>query len=77
LLKSVKELEKLSSTPLDKCPTYAPTLSKCTENEGTVCYQLQKLKQFENAISYFASNYKAYCTKVKSYMKSRLTWSDV
>ena len=77
LLKSVRELEKLSSTPLDKWPTYASTLSKCTENEGTVCYQLQNLKQFENAKSYFASNYKAYCTKVKSCMKSRLTWSDV
>ena len=41
LLKSVKELEKLNSTPLDKWPTYASTLSKCTENEGIVCYQLQ------------------------------------
>ena len=52
LLKSVKEVEKLSFTPLDKWPTYASTLLKCTENEGNVLYESQKLKNFKvpNAI---------------------------
>ena len=38
LLRSVKEVDKLSSTPLDRWPTYAATLLKCTENDGATFY---------------------------------------
>ena len=34
LLRSVKEIEKLSTTALDKWSTYVSTLVKCTENDG-------------------------------------------
>lgn len=77
LLRSVKEVDKLSSTPLDRWPTYAATLLKCTENDGATFYQSQELKQFATAKVYFTSNYKTYCSKVSHCIKSRLAWSDL
>ena len=41
LLKTLKETNKLSSRPLDQWPTYAATLRKITEEEGSKVYQCQ------------------------------------
>ena len=71
LLRSVKEVDKLSSTHLDRWPTYAATLLKCTNNDdGAISYQSQELVQFETAKTYFTSTYKDYCSKVSDCIKS-------
>ena len=44
LLKTLKETEKLGSKPLDQWPTYAGTLGKCTDEDGSKVYQCQELK---------------------------------
>ena len=72
LLRSVKEVDKLSSTHLDRWPTYAATLLKCTNNNGAISYQSQELVQFEAEKTYFTSTYKDYCSKVSDCIKSRL-----
>ena len=70
LLRSVKEVDILSSTHLDRWPTYAATLLKCTNNNGAISYQSQELVQFEAAKTYFTSTYKDYCSKVSDCIKS-------
>lgn len=77
LLRSVKEVDKLSSTPLERWPTYAATLLKCTNNDGAISYQSQVLVQFEAAKALYASKYKDYCSTVSECIKSRLAWSDL
>ena len=77
LLKSVKEVDKLSTTQLDRWPTYAATLLKCTNNDGAMYYQSQKLVHFDAAKTHYASAYKTYCSKVSDCIKSRLAWSDL
>jgi len=47
LSRSVKEVDKLSSTHLDGWPTYAATLLNCTNNSGAISYQSQELVKFE------------------------------
>ena len=76
-LRSVKEIDKLSSSSLERWPTYVSTLLKCVETDGAVAYQSQKLKSFLEAKRYFESMYKAYCAKVSDCLKSRLSWSDL
>ena len=77
LLQSVKEIEKLSTTSLDKWSTYAATLVKCTGNDRATIYQSQNLKGFVEAKAYFDRNYKECCSKVNDCLKSRLAWSDL
>ena len=77
LIRSVKEVDKLSSTQLHRWPTYATTLLKCTSNDGAISYQLQEIVQFEAAKTYFSSRYKEYCSKVSDCIKARLAWSDL
>jgi len=79
MLRSVKEIEKLSMTSLDKWSTYAVTLAKCTctVNDGTTTYQSQNLKGFVEAKAYFSNHYREYCSKVSGCLKSRLAWSDL
>jgi len=77
MLRSVKEIEKLSMTSLDKWSTYAATLAKCTVNDGTTTYQSQNLKGFVEAKAYFSNHYREYCSKVNGCLKSRLAWSDL
>ena len=72
LIRSVKEVDKLSSTHLDRWPTHAATLLKCTNNNGAMSYQSQKLVHFHAAKIYFTSTYKNYCSKVSNCIKSRL-----
>ena len=78
LLRSVKELDKLNSTPVAQWPTYASTINKCTTNEdGTTTYQAQRLKQYDEAKSYFATHCSSYCSKISDCIRSRLAWTDL
>ena len=78
VLKTLKEMDKLASKPLDQWPTYAATLSKCTtEEDGCTVYQLQKLRKFSEAQAYFSSNCEEYCLNVSQCIKSRLSWTDM
>ena len=78
LLRTLKEIEKLISKPLDQWPTYAATLSKCTEeDDGNKSYQCQDLARFSEAVSFYSSHYKDYCSRVSHCIKSRLSWSDL
>jgi len=62
-MESVKEIDKLSFSSLERWPMYAATLSKCSETDGAVS---QKLKGFLEVKRYFESMYKVYCTKVSN-----------
>ena len=77
LLKTLRETEKLAAKPLDQWPTYAATLAKCTCEEGDTVYQCQKLQRYPEALSYYSSKYKEYCSAVSEHIKSRLSWSDL
>ena len=77
LLKTLKETDKLSSMPLVEWPTYAATLKKCTEDNGSTIYQYQQLKKYSEALRYYASQYEEYCSRVSQCIKSRLSWSDL
>ena len=75
-LRVVKETEKLSAKNLDDWPTYASTLGRCVDEDGTVVYQCQEVKNFSSTKSFYTSHYKEYCSKVLDCIKSRLSWSD-
>lgn len=67
LMKSRKEVDKLSSTPLDKWAVYLATMEICsttTDVNGAIHvvyqYQYQELKQFTSAKTYHANHYRAY-----------------
>ena len=81
LIKSMKEIDKLSSTPLDQWAVYSATLEKCstTEANGKVIYQYQcqDLKQFTSAKMYYAIRYTAYCSVVTDCIRNRMRWSDL
>ena len=77
LLRTVKELNKLSSKGLEHWPTYADTLKKLTEENGETVYQLQALTHVSQAKEHFSSNHQQYCSSVTSCLKSRLAWSDL
>lgn len=77
LLKMLRETEKLALKTLNQWPTYAATLAKCTTDEGDTAYQYQKLKKYPEALMYYSSKYKEYCSSVGEHIKSRLAWSDL
>ena len=77
ILRTVKETEKLSSTPLDQWATFAATLKKCTSEDGNTIYQCQELKSFASAKAYYETHCVEYCTKVTQCIRSRLAWSDL
>ena len=77
LLRSVKEVEKLESTPLHQWPTYAATIKKCSQDGGNTVYQAQEFKHFDTAKDYFENHYTEYCSKITDSIKLRLSWSDL
>ena len=77
LLKSVKELEKLESSPLQQWPTYVATVKKCSKEGENTIYQAQQLKNFDTAETHFENHHVEYCTLIKNNIKSRLAWSDL
>ena len=72
LLRSIKEIDKLSAMPVSQWPTYASIITKCTTIAGNTEYQSQHLKRFDAAKSYYTSHSSAYCTEVSECIKSRL-----
>lgn len=77
LLKSIKELEKLESSPLRQWPTYVATIKKCSKEGENTIYQAQQLKNFDAAETHFENHHVEYCTLIKNNIKSRLAWSDL
>ena len=77
LVKSVKELEKLESLPLQQWPTYVATVRKCSKEGENTIYQAQQLKNFDAAETHFENHHVEYCTLIKNNIKSRLAWSDL
>ena len=77
LLRTVKEVNKLSLKPLQQWPTYAMTIKNITKEGGDSVYQCQSLKYFDQAVQHYSSQCKAYCTSITSCLKSRLEWSDL
>ena len=77
LLRTLKEINKLGSKPLDQWPTYAATMSKITEEDGTKVYQCQELKIFSAAVGLYSAKYGDYTSRVTRCIKSRLSWSDM
>ena len=77
LLRTLKEINKLGSKPLDQWPTYAATMSKITEEDGTTVYQCQELKNISAAVGLYSAKYGDYTSRVTRCIKSRLSWSDM
>lgn len=77
LLRTVKEVNKLSSKPLQQWPTYSMTLKSITKEGSDNVYQCQVLKKFDPAVQHYSSQCQAYCTSITSCLKSRLAWSDL
>ena len=77
LLRTVKEINKLSSKSLEHWSTYTATLKKLTEEDGEMVYQCQTLKKFEQAKRLYQSHHQEYCSSVTGCLKSRLAWSDL
>ena len=77
LLRTVKEVDKLSSCGLERWPTYAATLAKITEEDGKRVYQLQELKCFAQAKEHFTANFNEFCASVTTCFRTRLAWSDL
>ena len=88
VLKSSKEIEKLTMKPLKEWPVYSATLAKCstpTRSDGDLddnlseeaVYQSQELKQFLSAQRYYTNHYTEYCQAVTDCIKNRMNWSDV
>ena len=77
LLKTKREIEKLGSNPLDQWPTYAKVCANCEEEDGSVIYQCQILKNFSEAQTFYSSKYQEYSTAVNDHITSRLSWYDM
>ena len=77
LLRTVKEINKLSSLPLEKWPTYASTLKKILLEDGERVYQCQSLQNFDQAKNHYTAQYQHLCVSVTDCLKSRLAWSDM
>jgi len=73
LIRTVKEVNKLSSKPLEQWRTYCTTLSKLSDNK----YQSQELRNLAQVKSLYESKHAEYCTAVTICMKGRLVWSDL
>ena len=74
LVRTVKEINKLSVKPLEQWRTYCTTITKLDNGRS---YQGQQLKNVTQAKSFFENNHQKFCTTVTSCMKSRLAWSDL
>ena len=71
LIRTIKEVNKLSSKSLEQWKTYYTMLSKLSDNS----YQCQELRNIMEAKSLYESKHDKYCTAVTTCMKGRLAWS--
>lgn len=67
LLKTMKEMDKLSSKPLAK-------IKKVT---CEMVYQCQAIRNFLDAQSYFQDRSQDYCSRVIECIRSRMAWFDL
>ena len=74
LLHTVKEVNKLSSKPLEQWRTYCAILTKLCDGNN---YQCQELRNFSQAKSFYENKHDKFCTSVTACMKGRLAWSDL
>ena len=77
MIKTVKEINKLGTLPLDRWPTYAATLKKIMLEDSEYVYQCQAIKSFNEAKTMLTSKHKDYCSSITECLKSRLKWSDL
>ena len=81
LLRTVKDVNKLSDKPLEQWKTYSTTIKKVTTtiSGGKVenNYQCQGLHNLTQAKSFYEAKHQDYCASVTACMKSRLAWSDL
>ena len=77
LLRTVKEVNKLSSKSLEHWPTYSSTLKGITKEDGDKMYQHQHLQYYDQAVQHFTSHSQEYCTSITACLKSRLAWQDL
>lgn len=77
LLRTVQELNKLSSRSLQQWPTYSATLTNITQEDGSNFYQQQILRNLPEAERYYQAHFDEYCTSVTTCLKSRLEWTDL
>ena len=77
VLRSLKEIEKLTALSLSQWPTYSNTLAAiCNEDDGSHTYQGQALKRLEETQRYFENHAHEYSFNLKQCLISRLAWSD-
>ena len=74
LVRTVKEINKLSDKPLEQWRTYCTTITKLEDGRN---YQGQQLKNVSQAKSFFENNHQRICSAITSCMKGRLAWSDL
>ena len=77
LLRTVKEVNMLSSKPLDQWPTYATTLQKISLEDGKRVYQCQALCNYDRAKDHYSTHHQEHCASITGCLKSRLAWSDL
>ena len=71
---TVKEVNKLSSKPLEQRQTSCNTLTKLRDGNS---YQCQELRNLSQAKSFYESEHDEFCSSVTMGMKARLAWSDL
>ena len=78
LIRTVQELNKLSSKSLLQWPTYSSTpKSIATQEDGNKLYQQQLLRNYAEAEHPFSSHYEEYFTSITSCLKYRVEWTDM
>ena len=77
LLRTIQELDKLSSKSLKHWHTYSTTCKSVTTDDDKRLYQQQVLQRYSEAEQYFSANFEEYCTSVIDCLRSRLRWTDV
>ena len=74
LIRTAKEVNKLSSKPLEQWKTYCTTLIKLSDDGS---YQCQELRNLLQAKLFYKSKHEEFCTAVTACMKGKLAWSDL
>ena len=77
LIKTLREMETLSSKPLNQWPTYSATKRKFTKQGDKMLYQSQEVKSYGQAEEYCITYHEHLCKKVSQCIKARLGWSDL
>jgi len=77
LLRTIQELNKLSSKFPQHRHTYSARLKSITEEDSSKVFQQQPLQHFAEVKQHFSSHHEEYCTLVTNCLKNRLEWTDL